>query len=271
MEQAAAKLFRTTAAYHARYRPNYPASLFDHLVRAYRLVRGTYVADVGCGTGQIAIPLARRGMKVVAVDPSAEMLAEGARLAVADSASARIRWVQGIGEELTDHVDRSVRLVTFAASFHWMNPDLVLAQCEQIVEPDGGVALISGGVSPWFNPETAWAQAVRDSVTEFLGEQRRAGDGLFAPPSERHEQVLARSAFSRVDSWTELVAIERTLEEMIGLQYSTSYSSPGLLGERKEAFEAVLRARLLEACPDGRFIETFRLQALCAWRPPTSC
>lgn len=46
------------------------------------------VLDAGCGTGRVAIELARRGIEVVGVDVDASMLAAARRLA------PRLRWIQ---------------------------------------------------------------------------------------------------------------------------------------------------------------------------------
>jgi 2-polyprenyl-3-methyl-5-hydroxy-6-metoxy-1,4-benzoquinol methylase len=68
-------LFRDTASYYQRFRPPYPDAAIDLVVRPFAIGEGSHVIDLGCGTGQITIPLARRGADVCAIDPSAEMLA----------------------------------------------------------------------------------------------------------------------------------------------------------------------------------------------------
>lgn len=50
----------------------YPGDLVDHIARA--LDGCGSVIDVGAGTGFFAIPLARRGLTVLAIEPSAHML-----------------------------------------------------------------------------------------------------------------------------------------------------------------------------------------------------
>src|SRR5450759_5199406 len=47
----------------------------------------------------------------------------------------------------------------------------------------------------------------------------------------------------------------RTLDEVVGLQYSYSYSSPAQLGDRKDAFNRDLRAALLQFSTDDRYSE----------------
>lgn len=55
---------------------------------AARVAPGSRVLDAGCGTGRIAVELARRGYSCVGLDVDASMLAEARRT------DPRIRWVQ---------------------------------------------------------------------------------------------------------------------------------------------------------------------------------
>ena len=187
-------LFRGVASFYARFRAGYPQALFDHLIAVFELDATTLVVDAGTGTGQLAIPLAARGVPVLAFDPEPEMLAEARARAVAARPPGRIAFVEGRAEDLLELAPPPVRLVAFGASFHWTDRDRVLALCDQLVEPRGGVAVISGG--PAVTP--AWSRVVDEVVATFLGPRRRAGDGFYEHPPERHEQVLARSALSLI-------------------------------------------------------------------------
>jgi ubiquinone/menaquinone biosynthesis C-methylase UbiE len=265
--EAAAALFAGTAEYYARHRPGYPEALVDALVAAYGLDERARVADLGCGTGQLTRPLAARVAEVTAIDPSPEML----RVAAATTPpalAARIRWVAGVGEELAALVDGPLALVTAAGSFQWMDRDRVLAVCDRVIAPGGGVAIVLNGPSHIDGASPApWAATIQEVVRAFLGPERRAGSGVYRAPGERHEVVLARSPFGVIERWQQAVRVERSVDEIIGLQLSTSYSSPVLLGAALPAFVAELRARLLAACPDGRFVEESMVEALMARRP----
>jgi hypothetical protein len=46
------------ASFSARYRRGYPPAFIEALAQALRLDTSDVVADVGCGTGQLTIPLA---------------------------------------------------------------------------------------------------------------------------------------------------------------------------------------------------------------------
>jgi len=79
--------FRTNVPFYARYRLSYPETLIARCAVAMGLRPGDKVLDLGCGPGLLAIPFARLGMAVTAVDPEPEMI-EAAR---AEAAKARRR------------------------------------------------------------------------------------------------------------------------------------------------------------------------------------
>ena len=60
------ELFRSTAPYYARYRVGYPPELFTPLAERFSLDGTQLSLDLGCGTGQITIPLAAHVRQVVA-------------------------------------------------------------------------------------------------------------------------------------------------------------------------------------------------------------
>src|SRR5438045_581405 len=91
-------LFRGTAWFYARYRPDYPAALFDVLVEAFGLDGTGCLVDLGAGTGAMCLPLAHHVANVVAIDPDADMLAE-ARREAGEQGITNIAWRQGRAEE----------------------------------------------------------------------------------------------------------------------------------------------------------------------------
>ena len=62
-------LFSGTAHYYARYRPGYPEHFFRHILSRFSLGATARVLDLGCGTGQLAIPLAPPVAEVIGIDP----------------------------------------------------------------------------------------------------------------------------------------------------------------------------------------------------------
>lgn len=219
--------------------------------------------DLGCGTGQLAIPLAARAASVIAVDPDGEMLAEGRKLA--DARALRVDWRHGSSFQLAELNLPSLDLVTLGASFHWMDRDALLRELDGLVQPAGGVVVVSGGAPVGGRPPD-WQAVVDEVRVRYLGPRRRAGSGTYEHPAERHEEVLRRSLFSKVETRCWQRTLHRSLDQVVGLQFSYSFSSPAQLGRHRHAYEADLRAALTAAFPLGDFVEEVRTEALIAVR-----
>lgn len=261
------ELFRSTAPYYARYRAGYPPQLFGHLTDRFGLDGAQTVLDLGCGTGQLALPLSSHVARVIAVDPEPSMLAEGARRA-GERGAGNIDWRRGDSYHLADLDLPPLQLVTMGATFHWMDRDVTLADLDEIVDPAGAVVIASGG-APGTKTPAPWEDAVTAVRTRYLGSERRAGSGTYTHPAEGHAEILRRSPFSEVETCEWRWNIERDIDSVIGLQFSYSYSAPALFTDesRRRVYEAELRETLTAQFPDGVFREEIRTEALIATRP----
>ena len=254
-------LFEGTAKYYALFRPPYPPKLFEHIVCCFRLDTTGRALDLGCGTGQLALPLAPHFEEVVCMDPDASMLDE-ARHAAVSARVANLRFVLGSSWDLSTSMGQ-FRLVTMGESFHWMDRDAVLQTLHEMVSVNGGVVVVSRHI------ETPQAyQIVLDKVLKgFLGDRRRAGEGFYSHPAERHEVVLARSRFIPMTPWVAEYQQTFSIDEIIGFLYSTSYASRRLFGDRVHSFEQEMRRQLLELDSNGSFRFRIVVTALLAARP----
>ena len=67
-------LYKGTAEYYDRFRPAYPAALFDDLRARVPLHGDARVLDLACGPGPIALSLAPHVGEVWAVDQESEFI-----------------------------------------------------------------------------------------------------------------------------------------------------------------------------------------------------
>ena len=130
--------FTGKADVYAKYRPGYPAELFEHLYQKYSLNASSVVADIGSGTGIFTRELLKSGMKVKAVEPNADM-----RLMAEKQLNScpNFESVNGSAEHTTLS-DGSIDLVTAAQAFHWFDPCLFRKECTRILKKGRFVVLV---------------------------------------------------------------------------------------------------------------------------------
>ena len=129
------------AAYH--HRPPYPAETFTILAGLVRDEPRT-VLDLGCGTGDVARPLAPLVARLDAVDISAAMIAKGRTLPGGDH--PHLRWIVGPAEAAP--VAPPYALVTAGESIHWMDWPVVLPRLRSMLPPHGYLALVGRAEQP---------------------------------------------------------------------------------------------------------------------------
>lgn len=252
-------IYQGTATYYARGRPPYARGLAAKLVAEVGLDRTGRMLDVGCGPGILTVELAGHFAQAIGLDPDAEMLAEGARRATA-AGVANIAWLRARGEDIPTLGLGTFKLVTFGQSFHWMDRERVAEVVYDLLEPSGAVALIShvheGRPQPTGpgHPPIPHA-AIRALIEHYLGPRRRAGQGFSSWPTERLEDVFARTRFGAprrlyVPGRSDIV---RNIDEVLANYFSMSYAAPHLFGDKLAEFEAIVRAELTQRAPSGLF------------------
>ncbi|KAK2839544.1 hypothetical protein Q5P01_013284 [Channa striata] len=94
--------------------------------------------DVGCGSGQGTVKLARHFASVVGTDVSAAQLEEASQHAN----EPNITYRQCAAEELP-FADGSVDLVTAMSAFHWFDRPRFLQEAHRVLKPNGCLALLN--------------------------------------------------------------------------------------------------------------------------------
>lgn len=258
---AASGLFAGNVAYYERYRLGYPGRLLRRLAALAGLEPGDSVLDLGTGTGMLAIPFARMGLAVTALDPEPAMLA--AARAGAAAAGVTVDFQGGGSGDLTPGMG-PFKLAAMGRSFHWMDRAATLAMLDRIVAPGGGVALFHDAHPPV--EENRWFKILHEVARKFgrdENEHVREREG----GHRRYEPYLFASAFTELDGLSVTIRQAVTVDDIVGRAFSMSTCSPARLGARADAFADMLRSALRELSPDGTFTEVAELVALLARRP----
>ncbi|MER7362131.1 class I SAM-dependent methyltransferase [Nonomuraea wenchangensis] len=250
--------FSGAAPYYARHRLDHGEEAIAHVAAV--LGRDATVLDLGCGPGTVAIPLAPHVREVLAVDPDPEMLAEGRRLG---AHVPNIRWLSGDSTGLA--ALPPFGHVVMGRSFHWMDRRAVLAELDRLLPPDGVVVLLGPSRQP---PEEPWEPAMRRVRARLgVGEGTRTASDSYKATGLHHHDVLAASPFSDLTTACYERRVTTDLDSVLGLQFSYSYSTPPLLGERLEAFVEDARRELLADNPSGEWEHVRQTEVVVARRP----
>lgn len=210
-----------------RFRPGYPHEALDMCVNA---TPGPRVIDLGAGTGKFSTALRDRGLDVVAIDPDTSALELNP-----------CRSLVGTGEDIPVP-NASFDMVTFAQSWHWVDPELAIHECARVLAPGGVVAILINQLDVSHD----WVMRIARII--------HAGDVY----REEWRPKLG-DAFGDVEAHVFPFAQEVTFDEVVGLASTRSY---WLRSEKQQRDRIVsnLRDYLFRENPMG---ETLQLPYVC--------
>jgi SAM-dependent methyltransferase len=195
-------IYDAVNAYGPGTQPDFYLALADEM-------RAETVIDLGCGTGVIALELARRGYRTIGVDPSPLMLEAAQQKPGADG----VRWIHG--------------------------------GAGQLGRPGADLAIMSGHVAQFILTDADWSETLA-YLGEGL---RPGGYLAFEsrdPRAEEWKQWTGRrrtipgSPYGRIESWTEVASVEGDVVYAVGhrrlLDGDEELISPFALRFRSEAF-----------------------------------
>jgi len=168
----------------------------EKFVSSLAIPPGAKVLDVACGTGNLAIPLARQGAIVTGVDIATNLLEQGRERAAAENLT--VTFDEGDAEKLP-YADGSFdSVVTMFGAMFAPRPELVAAELARVLKPGGLLAMAN------WNPAS------------FTGKMFKVGSSHVPPPPGIAPPVLwgdettvrARLAANFTNTKTELVPID---------------------------------------------------------------
>ena len=223
------------------------------------LFHSNHVLEIGCGTGEDAIHLARRGVRVLATDPSPSMLRIAAEKAAQAGVTQRIEFrcvpMEHLGAELAGERFDGV-WSNFGAVNCVPQLDAAAAQLAALLEPGAPLAwVVMGKHVPW---EWLWFLACGDVRKAFRRERRggavwRGMRIAYPTPAE-----LTRTLAPR---------FEQTRCRPLGFVLPPSYASgwlerrPRLLASLTRVERSAQRVQALASLADHYILEARRADA----------
>lgn len=190
---------------YAAFRPTYPHSLYDFIVKQVKERRTAW--DCACGNGQVAIDLSTRFERVFATDHSAGQIEHAIR-------KENIEYSVQPAED-TNFPDSYFDLVTIGQALHWLNIPAFFAEARRVSKPGGiiaawGYSLLSIGhdIDPLINH---FYEVV---IGPYWDNERKRVDSRYATVS---------FPFEKIDVPAFEFSFEWTLDELSG--YISTWSS----------------------------------------------
>lgn len=247
--------------FYAKYRRGYDPAVTDWLADAFRLDSRGIALDLGCGTGQLTIPLAARSHAVIGMDPEPDMLAR-AKDTAATHGCTNITWLLGSDGDLPAIIgllgERALAAITLANSVHLTDHERLFRQALSLLRPGGGVAVLANGRPLWQQHSPA-SDAMRACLEQWFAVKLTSGCGTDPESREQYAAALRAAGYADVRD-TVLVDYEDELdvEHVIGNLYSAIPASRFPSPDLRPAFEECIR----QALTDRSFTERVRVAAL---------
>jgi SAM-dependent methyltransferase len=248
------------ADFYHRYRHGYPSAVLDALVGAFGLTGQDVVVDLGCGTGQLTLPMAARVRAVVGVDPEPDML-QRARRAARERDVRNVSWAIGADTDITalrDLLgDHSAAAVTAGQALHWMNHQALFRAAVPLLRPGGGVAVVTNGTPLWLH-DTDWSRALRACLEHWLDTKLTFACGTDEQSQRRYADDLAAAGYDVLSTAFDYTA-ELDLDQLVGGIFSALPVTRLPPPDQRPAFAEQIRSAV---APHEHFTEHVHIAVL---------
>jgi SAM-dependent methyltransferase len=221
--RARAASFGQVADLYDRYRPAYPAALFDDVVERGALGPGSRVVEAGAGTGKATMALIERGLEVAAIEPSDEMLA------VLRAKTTDLDAVTCTTSRFEDWVPPDpgpFDALVSAQAWHWVDQEVGAEKAHALLRPGGTTAMLWNRPAPDESELRRSLDAVYQQHAPALGDSSMLVQRALRLVRERNDRlpIIGRldDRFTDVEvreyEWT----ARYTTEEYVGLMQTHS-------------------------------------------------
>lgn len=199
-------LFSKQSALYARYRPRYPAALFDYILQFVSCRERAW--DCATGNGQAALELAEHFSLVHATDISEAQITNAVK-------HPAIRYAVSSAEE-TGFPPEIFDLITVAQAYHWLDFSAFQREARRVLKKNGIVAIWGYSLVQCSDQQLnkQIQHFYRNTVGPFWDPERRFVDNHYRDIPFPYDELPARE-FIDMQHWT--------LEDLSG--YLNTWSS----------------------------------------------
>ena len=153
LDRDRAEGFGKFAKQYDETRPSYSEGLIEWLS-----VNGTGNAlDIGCGTGQVAVPLMNAGWNVIGIEPDMRMAQIARSKQIVVIVSTFEKWVPNAS---------NFDLITAGTSWHWINPEVGYDKVSLILKSGGRLAIFRN----FYNYSDGVSNVIKNALAQYAPE-----------------------------------------------------------------------------------------------------
>ncbi len=188
VDEALAKSFLDAGEDYDRFRPGFPDAAADLIVPMPVGV----ALDLGAGTGKFTERLVGRADRLIAVEPSEQMLA--VLRAKLPAVEAHI----GTAEEIPAE-DASAEVVTVAQAFHWFDREPACTEIRRVLVSGGTLGLLWNRADPACSWDRACSRVAHPWLSDEMPVSNSAQDLLPGFSEPEHREIPWSERITRAD------------------------------------------------------------------------
>jgi SAM-dependent methyltransferase len=243
-------MFEQVPELYQRARPSYPAELFDDLADLAGLSEGSRVLEIGCGTGQATLSLARRGYSVLCVELGAGLAAAARRNL---EPFPNVEVVHANFESWEPERADFDAIVAFTA-FHWVDPELRYEKAARLLR-EGGSLVVAGSLHVQRPGGDSFWTDVQEDYDAVVPSPENRPPPLPDEIDDLREEIEGSGRFEYVAARRYVWDQPYSVDEYISL-LNTYSGHRALDDERRTQLYDRIRRRI-EARPDRRVVKTY--------------
>jgi len=261
-------MFNQAAELYDRARPGYPVLLVADLATLAGIGPRSRVLEVGCGTGQLTVPLAERGCAAVALDLGPDLAG------LAQRKLARYPSVRVVTAAFEDWPlpAKPFDAVVSATAFHWLDPVIRVPKAADALRSRGTLATIAthhvagGDVDFFVEAQRCYRQW--DPSTPPGGLRLPAAGDIACDSEELDRSGRFGTATFRRYEWEQAYSAAAYRELLMTYSGHRALAPDALFG----LLDCIVR--LIDTCYHGtvtkRYMNELRVAACIAARPSTA-
>jgi len=250
--------FGATSDDYARHRAGFPESLFERLAARGIGMEGQSIVDLGTGTGSLGRGFARRGSRVIGIDPAEALLHAARELDARAGVSVEYRVARA---EETGLPDAAFDVVSAGQCWHWFDRPRAAAEVERILEPDGILVIAH---FDWIPLAGNMVRATEELI-EHHNPDWKMGRGLGIHPWWLRD--LGEAGYRGLETFSYDVEVPYTPEAWRGRIRASAGVGGSMTPEEVERFDEALAELLASRFPGAILEVPHRVFAVLARAP----